>query len=264
MLAIIAAFKEEVNEYLKRGDFRVVARHESLRFYQRPTDSSLVLVEGAVGRQRAEEATRQVIERYGPDFIVSAGFAGGVHPDVRLGDLFICDRLIAVEGPAALWRLDTLKERPPMDLSHLERLTDGEHAYQEYARCGCLSVSEFVPSSSMKAWIGTTFGVSIIDMESYWVSKIAVAHDIPHLVVRSVLDTAKETLPAFVGDTVRGEIVRRWVRAVKYMVSRPTEAPSLIRLATQVKVAGKSLSDFLAALDTTQSSTSAVVANSGR
>ena len=259
MLAIVAAFNEEVKHYLKRGGFRVAARQDSLRFYQAPTDPEVIVVEGGAGRQKAEKATRQLIETYQPDIVVSAGFAGAVQADVRLGDIFICDRLMSVEGPAALWGLDTVRERSPIHADLVEKLRGKEDTHQKYDFCGCLSVPQFVSSSSMKAWIGSTFPVSIIDMESYWVSETAAAYGVPHVVVRSVLDTMEQTIPAFVGETVSAEEgQRKWERAIKYLVSRPTEAPKLIRLASQVKIAGASLSEFLTRLSTAVLNTSTV------
>ena len=246
MLAIVAALKEEVKSYLREGDFRTVARDRFLRFYQSPSEPEVVVVEGGLGRQRAEEAATQVVDRYRPDVIVSAGFAGGVRAGLSPGDLFVCSKLMAVEGPAVLWRRDAASERPLLNLDILEQLTKDTGPREEYEVCGCLSVPGLVSTSSMKAWIGETFQVSIIDMESYWVSEKAGAYGIPHVVVRSVLDPVEQTLPGFVGQMMGDDVdARMWERAVKYVVTKPMETPKLLQLASQVKVAGASLGRFL-------------------
>jgi len=100
----------------------------------------------------------------------------------------------------------------------------------------------------MKAWIGATFPVGIIDMESYWVSEVAVAHGIRHMIVRSVLDPLEQTLPAFVGKAVDDESKRRWTHAVRYLATNPTHMPRLVRLAMQTRVARASLGRFLGGL----------------
>ena len=249
MLAIVAAFHEEVKDYLKRGHFQVAARDDYLRFYQ-SSSGPQVVVEGGLGRERAEEATRQLIDRYKPGFIICAGFAGAVREGIKVGDLFICDRLMSIDGPAPLWRSEDVKEHSIDNAALVDNLvkgqTDPENAHQEYALGGCLSVPELVPSRSTKEWIGSTFSVDIIDMESYWVSEIAAAHGIPHAVVRSVLDTMEQTLPVFVGAAVHKG--KRWGHAVKYMLANPTEAPKLITLASQARIARASLGRFLATL----------------
>lgn len=253
MLAIIAALKEEVKSYLREGDFRVVARDRFLRFYQSPSESEVVVVEGGLGRERAEKAATQVIDRYRPDVIVSAGFAGGVRAGLIPGDLYLCSRLMSVEGPAVLWQRDAASEGSIEDPGILEQLTKDTERRQRYGVCGCLSVPRFVSTSSMKAWIGDTFPVSIIDMESYWVNEKANACGIPHLVVRSVLDPVEQTLPDFVAQTIDDdEDAARWERAVKYIVTRPIETPKLLQLASQVKVASASLGKFLNSLEPAQ------------
>jgi hypothetical protein len=127
-----------------------------------------------------------------------------------------------------------------------------EDPVQEFSFGGCLSVGVFIGSSTLKDWIGSNFPVSIIDMESYWVSQLAAAHDIPHVVLRSVLDPMEETLPQFVGDAAVSESVRTWLPALKYMISRPMEAPHLLNLARQTKKARASLSALLRSITSDQ------------
>ena len=250
MLAIIAAFKEEVKDYLKRGGFRAAAREGSVIFYRSSSIPEVVVAEGGIGRRSAEEATTFLIESYKPDFIVCVGFAAGARVGLKPGDLFLCDRLLAIEGPAPLWRADAAMERSLADVTFVDDMFNQKQGtHQVYVNGGCLSVPELVSGSSMKAWIGWTFPVNIIDMESYWVSETAAQHGIPHVVVRSVLDPVEQTLPAFVGKSMGDGGGLRWRRAVKYFVMKPREAPTLVHLAAQVKVASSSIGRFLVTLE---------------
>jgi len=250
LLAIIAAFKEEVKDYLKRGGFRADAPEGFVRFYRSSSSPEVVVAEGGIGRRNAEQATTLLIERYKPDFIVCVGFAAGACAGLKPGDLFLCDRLLAIEGPAPLWRADAVMERSLADVTFVdEMLNQNRGTDQVYANGGCLSVPELVSGRSMKAWIGSTFPVNIIDMESYWVSETASQHGIPHVVVRSVLDPVEQTLPAFVGESMSNGGGLRWRRALKYFVMNPSEAPSLLHLSAQVKVASASLGRFLVTLE---------------
>ena len=243
MLAIVAAFKEELKDYLRRGKFKVAERTEHLRFYRSASKPQVVAVVGGYGRERAQQATREVIERYRPEVIVSAGFAGGVKPGIGTGDLFLCNRLSSIAGSAAYWTRGAAKERPPQDSAVVDKLL--EETIADYTVCGCLSVPQLVSSSSMKAWIGATFPVDIIDMEGYWATEAAAAAGTSSVVVRAVLDPVEQTLPMFVGQAVDDGADRMWRRALRYIVTRPTEAPLLIHMAGQAKVASASLADFL-------------------
>ena len=150
------------------------------------------------------------------------------------------------------WDLDAAKERPtPMGRRPLfdTLIQEAKRNGNECRLSGCLSVPDLVQSSSMKTWIGATFPVSIIDMESYWVNEVAAERDVPHAAIRTVLDPVEQTLPAFVGEAVDGDRNRNWERALRYLVSRPAEAPRLMRLASQVRVARASLGDMLTTFD---------------
>ena len=254
MLAVVAAFKEEINDYLKAGGFRVAERSEFIRFYRSSEVTNVVVAVGGVGKQRAQAAAKQLIESYSPECVISVGFAGGVQSGLKPGDLFVCDKLMSIEGPAAFWRVDNSQELPPLPVTSLDMLAwDAEESRQKYAYCGCLTIPQFASSSSIKAWLGNVFPVSIIDMESYWVAETAISHSIPHAVIRAVLDPVDETLPPFITETVGDGGVRTWERALKYVVTKPTRTPKLISLAVRVKAAGASLSDLLSDLVSTRS-----------
>ena len=241
MLGIVTAFREETRDYLKQGGFRLVERNGRFKFYRSEAESGVALVQGGVGRWQAVEATRQLVEGYAPTLIVSAGFAGGVQKGLSAGDVFVCERVMSVKGPAALWRAGAANERL-LEAAHLADMRD---SHEGYSPPGCLSVPQLVPSSSMKAWIGRKFPVSVIDMESYWVSETAASFGIRHAVVRAVLDPVEQTLPTFVGDAVSSRGGPAWVHALKYASAKPWETPKLFKLASQAKRAGKSLAAFL-------------------
>ncbi len=252
MLGIIAAFKEEVEDYLREGRFKMVDRVDSISFYQSISAPDVTVAVGGIGKDRAEAATGLLIDRYPPSYIVCAGFAGGVREGIGPGDLFLCDRLYSLEGPATFWGLDTAEERSVGDAAVINHLTktagDGDVNYKV---AGCLSVPDLASGSLMKGWIGDNFPVDIIDMESYWVSKAAAAEGIRHVVVRSVLDPLEQTLPAFVGEAFDDSNRRRWVRAAGYVMRRPREASTMLRLAKQSGVASASLGGLLSTLAVT-------------
>ena len=106
MIAVVAALKDEIADYLAGHGFMLDGRTDTARFYRSPDERDVVVVEGGVGRRRAEEATRQVVQRFGPELVVAVGFAGGVVPGLTTGDLVVCQKVWAVEGPPAEWTPD--------------------------------------------------------------------------------------------------------------------------------------------------------------
>ncbi len=238
MLGIVAAFKEETADYLSRGRFREVERSGPYRFYRARRGPSAVLVLGAVGKPRAKEATSRLIENYGPEIVVSAGFAGAVRPKLRTGDVFVCDRVVSMDGPPAFWTVDSANERL---LACGSSATDGH-----YNPTGCVSVSQFVHVGSMKSWLGRVLRVGVIDRESYWVTDVAASYGVQQAVVRAVLDTLEDNMPDFLVDALSPGAGSPKVRALRYGLKHPHRVRRLIRLSAQVKMAGRSLSECLA------------------
>ena len=237
MLGIVAAFKEETADYLSRGRFREVERSGPYRFYRARRGPSAVLVLGAVGKPRAQEATRRLIENYGPEMVVSAGFAGAVRPKLSTGDVFVCDRVVSMDGPPAFWTVDSASERL---LGCGSSATNGHSSPM-----GCVSVPQFVQVGSMKSWLGKVLQVGVIDQESYWVADVAAAHGLPQAVVRAVLDPLEDEMPDFLVDALRPGVGSPKVRALRYGLRRPHRVRRLLRLSAQVKLASQSLADCL-------------------
>lgn len=249
MLAIVAAFKDEIKDYLKWGRFRVVAQEDTLRYRLSEDVPDVVVVDGAWGRERVEQATARVIERFHPDTVVSAGFAGAAHDHLHTGDMLICERLMSMEGPAALWKRGAAAERRSSSVAVLNRRprpVDGGD--QMYLSGGCMTLPQLVSSSSMKSWIGASFPVSVVDMESFWFSEAADSLGVPHLVVRSVLDEVEQDLPEFVEESLGDEGSARIVHAIRYVVTNISDTGKLMRLSGQVRTARAPLGRFLASL----------------
>ena len=237
MLGIVAAFKEEASEYLVRGRFRLVERNGPYRFYRARRGPAAALVLGAVGKRGAREATHQLLENYSPHLVVSAGFAGAVRPDLNTGDVFACDRVLSMEGPPASWTVENANER---------LLGQVSSAGDDTQPMGCVSVSQFVQSTPMKAWLGKVLRVGVIDLESYWVTDVAAAHGVPHAVVRVVLDRMDRAMPDFLAESMRPGAGSTRVKALRYALLRPHRVGGLLRLSSQVKLARRSLADYLA------------------
>ena len=249
MLAILAALRQEIRDYVGPRGFSETAREGGTRFYQSPAARDVVVVEGGVGRTRAEKATRQTVERFRPDLIVSAGFAGAVKPGLRTSDLILCDRVWAAEGPARTWSSEAAPSRPMEAGAALADRLDAalQLVAGKTARGACLSVPQVIAGKAEKARIGNDFPVSIVDMESFWVSQTAAGYGVPHVVVRSVLDPVEQSLPPFVSLVAASGDRGGWWPVLRHVLATPAEIPGLVRLAAQARAASRTLGAFLAA-----------------
>ena len=246
MIAIIAALKEEVHSLLKHLGLHAQNQGDFPRFYEGEAENKVVVVEGGIGKSRAETATIRVIEEYHPEVIISAGFAGGAKEGPHPGDLILCQRLYSLEGAPAFWHSSSVEGILESNGNLLdigaEALRDAGLSYQ----CGvCLTVPQFIAGAPLKQWIGDNFQVDVIDMESYCIARVAQERGISFLAVRAVLDPAEESMPTFVGETVAAQGRESRIRAIRYAIARPAKIPAVLRLSRQAQAAQEALSQAL-------------------
>ena len=219
MIVIVAAIRDEVAGFLALGDYRESARLIAARHYVSVRWPDVAVVVGGAGRDRAVAATREALERCEPDLIVSGGFAGGVAPGLSVGDLMLCERVWAIEGPQGGSVSRNVADGIPEEW--LDQIA-GSHR-----RGGCISVTELAASSEVKRLLGKKYHVDVVDMESYWVVETAARAGASSIVVRSVLDPVERTLPSLVADLIEAGTARRWLRGLAHVAANPGSVPDL-------------------------------------
>ena len=258
MIGIVVAIGREISDFSRAGKFDLVTGREGVRFLESAHLPNVVLAQGGAGRDRAQRATRLLVDRYDPDLIVSAGFAGAAKPGARPGDLYICSRILALCGPPTTWNKEATRSRTLMDEGLMTRLSEAIDGVAGGCAWGeTVTVDQIVHSRALKRWIGESFGADVIDMESYWVSEVAAERGLPHMVVRSVMDPMEQSLPTFVMEATEQERSRTLASGARHMLGNPTDLVPLLRLWHQVRRASRRLTDVLASVVTAEAWTPA-------
>jgi hypothetical protein len=99
----------------------------------------------------------------------------------------------------------------------------------------------------MKEWLGGKFGVYSVDLESYWVAKVATDAAIPFLGIRVIVDSVDMTLPELVSQIPTTPAGGRTGKALSYARKSPRNLSELTRLGRTSSRAGARLAEFLAA-----------------
>jgi hopanoid-associated phosphorylase len=136
------------------------------------------------GGGRAEVTRRKIdaLIAQGVSGLVSFGIAGGLDPQLHCGDLVISNTVIDGDG----------------------EVYDGDSAWLAAARAALpdaktgqvFASDRIIDTTPEKRRLFEGRGVLAADMESHHLARVARQHRLPFLVVRSVSDTASETLPA--------------------------------------------------------------------
>jgi adenosylhomocysteine nucleosidase len=163
-VAIVTALKQEVWPL----GWKAVNRHYEGRDFVFFSDGNLVLVCGGVGAGHARRATEAIIGLYEPGLIVSAGFAGALVPELKVGDLLLPRWVIDAKDGS---RHDTGSERGVL-----------------------LSVGEVV-GAHQKPKLAEAYGAQAVDMEAAAVARGAEAHGIRFCAVKVISDRLDSAMP---------------------------------------------------------------------
>ena len=105
-----------------------------------------------------------------------------------------------------------------------------------------MTVSRTVTDTETKRDLYQKYQVGTVNMEDYWVARLAIAAKVPFLSVRAVLDTADQGVPSYLLG-----LSGRPGRAAAATLSMPWRAPTMLRMARQMRQAQQSLARFVLA-----------------
>jgi adenosylhomocysteine nucleosidase len=247
MIAIVAALDAELSALERRAKVRRCPsppwppiREGTLAGKQ------VLLTRTGMGSARAREATAVLIQHHSPEAILSIGFAGSAVGGLRAAQLVIASQVYALEGspqgepPAAS---NGLACDPALVELALAAARQRRLAFREGAS---LTVPEVVHRPEVRRRIGDSLPVDMVEMESYWVGRVAADQGIPFLVARAIVDEVGDRLPDLPNVIDETGAVAR-ARAFRQILSRPREAPGLIRLAASARRASQRLAVFVEA-----------------
>ena len=242
MIAILVAVKQELHPILQRADANHVVRQQHFDFHEGTfAGRPVALLALGVGKECARIAAEVTIRCYRPDLIISAGFAGGLHPSLQDGDIVVGSEILDLgedHGNEVHCRcMYPLPARPELN-------QDGTGLQIHTGKI--LTTDEMVLKAANKQRLGRATGALATDMETSAVAAVAAAHQTDLLAVRCITDNDHESLPEEFNDFfIVGQLKRR--RILRACARRPHLLLDLARLGRRAHVAGRNLARFLEA-----------------
>ncbi|MEY4313360.1 MAG: 5-methylthioadenosine/S-adenosylhomocysteine nucleosidase [Actinomycetota bacterium] len=156
-------------------------------------DRSLALVIGGIGLVNSAHAATAAISRYGTSApLISAGSAGGVSADSRVGDVVIATDIINLEADAQAFGY-ALGQTPGMpaiysaDTALADALVAGDHG-QTVPRGAIGSGEKFITADLAHAIRRDFPYVVAVDMESVAIAQVAHRYGVRFAAVRAISD----------------------------------------------------------------------------
>jgi adenosylhomocysteine nucleosidase len=158
-IAIVAALEREVRPLVKR--WRAVQSEQDGRKFRFFEKDAVVVVCGGIGMEAARRAAEAVVASYSPDVIYSAGFAGALTPEMKVGDIL---------HPASIVNAG-----------------DGSRITMEDGK-GVLVTFGTIASPEQKKKLREAYGAQAVDMEAAAVARAAEARGVKFAAIKVISD----------------------------------------------------------------------------
>ena len=192
---------------------------EEAKFFKPSAGSpSRVLVTG-MGKVNARASLLAALEKFEPQQIITAGFAGGLNPALKSGQIVFS----APDGSALEQSLLSAGARP-----------------------AAFHCSDRVATNRQdKQRLRESTGADAVEMESGVIRSLCQERRIPCAIVRVILDTAEEDLPLDFNLFLRPDQTLDLKKVVFALLKAPRRIPGLLRLQRQSRHAAAHLGQIL-------------------
>jgi adenosylhomocysteine nucleosidase len=230
ILGIISAMQEEVELLLADLADSERLHYPGVTLYKGKLGGLEVLVTvGGIGKVNAAMTTTYLLIA-GASSVVFTGVAGGVHPELKVGDIVVSIDCLQhdVDVRALGYKLGEIPGESlswPADQGLRELAVAAAHEVQgvNVIEGRVVSGDVFVASPERVLELWQHFGAACAEMEGAAVAQVCSKHGVPYVVIRSVSDTAdgaanvdyREFMPIVArhsGQVVRG-MTRRLAEA---------------------------------------------------
>ncbi len=192
----------------------------------------LAVVCSGAGVEAARRATEALIEGHHPQWLISAGFAGGLSADLARHDVLMVDQVVDPAGK----RLSIDLKVDPAALAAASGVSVGR----------LLTADHLIRTPHEKKQLGETHQALAVDMETFAVAEACRRLGVRLLAVRMIIDTVADELPPDVERLMKRQPAARKLGTVLGTIwNRPASVKDLYTLKENALVASNRLARFL-------------------
>ena len=229
MIAITFALPAESSDFVSLLEKPALNSREGVESVRgRLHGKSVAVIHTGVGRKTCCERMEILFRREQFEYVISAGFAGALEKELRIGNLLVSENYSSPE----------LLRSPQLDLAD-----DGVFLGK------LLTVSGVIESNAERDQLATSTGAIAVDMETEFIAEACADHQLPMLSLRAISDTPSEPFPA--PAHVLFDLEKQqtdFVRLAFYLVTHPGAFSRLKAFRERIAVARKGLARTLDAI----------------
>ncbi|MGX7109304.1 5'-methylthioadenosine/adenosylhomocysteine nucleosidase [Facklamia miroungae] len=200
-IGIIGAMEEEIRLLKAEMVNAEPIEYHGFVFYQGVlNEQEVVLVQSGIGKVNASVSVVLLVEHFSVDLIINTGSAGGLAPELKVGDLVIADGLIhhdvnllafgyekgQMAGMPTIYQPDETKSQLAYQLANQK----GQPVTIGLIASGDQFISD---SQQIKKIIQAFPEVKAVEMESAAIAQAAYVLSTPFIIIRSISDKADES-----------------------------------------------------------------------
>lgn len=198
-IAIIGAMDEEVSLLREKIDNR---HQETIAGFEFTTGSlegaEVVLLRSGIGKVNAAMSTTILLERFNPDYVVNTGSAGGLNPELNVGDVVISTevRHHDVDVTVFGYEYGQVPQLPAAFEAKPELVAIAESCAKEISDVkvtkGLITTGDsFISRPEQAESIRSKFtNLQAVEMEASAIAQVAYQYGTPFVIIRSLSDIA--------------------------------------------------------------------------
>lgn len=190
---IICAGDDELAPFLPHIEHCVVTEKAMLRFYEGQIgDVPVAVLYSGVCKVNAAVAAQILIDTFGVNFIINAGVAGGMDPQIGLFDTVISTRAAYHDVADDIltefhpWMPSVYFDADEELLNIAKVICDRE----EHIYLGRMVTGEMFIEDDRRHEINQKYSPLSVDMETAGIAHVCYVNQIPFIAIRSITDTA--------------------------------------------------------------------------
>lgn len=203
MIGIITAVTAERDAILQKMADICKQVIYGIEFYEGTVNGKpCITAMSGIGKVNAARSTQVMIDRFKPDQIINIGSAGGLHPELKIGDVVISTACIQYDVDLTAFGIakgafdegdDGFIKADPHLAAQCEAAMERSVAGQFRVLMGPIATGDqFNDSPALKEELYRNFGAYCNEMEGAAVAAVCAACNVPFVVIRSISDNSDE------------------------------------------------------------------------
>jgi adenosylhomocysteine nucleosidase len=226
-MLICFALKEEA------APFRKIAAGNAA-----PAQAGISILLTGIGRQNAEKSAREFLTTHSPKLVLACGFAGGLNPDLKLGDVVF--EIFPRSSRRESAQIESGEKSEPTDVGCYEKLIA---AGAKPAKIFC--AERIATTIAEKKALRDESGADAVEMESAAIHAVCAERGIPCATIRVISDTANEDLPLDFNALSKPDKSLDYGKLAWAITKSPGKISALMELQKKTKFAAERLAEVL-------------------